>query len=197
MAANTVKSTRSNTEKIIAGAEQCITEFGAQNCTMDDFAKAAGLTRKTVYRAFDNRQDLLDRVALARFELIIVEFNQNCSVGMPLVELVEYVILTATDRLKKDVVLQALLESSNHLNFSHYLMDPSSPFADSTERFFAPHLDAARERGEIKPSMNNRKFVGWLRSGQLLIMLQETLDRAEQKRFIHEFILPAVVNSPR
>jgi AcrR family transcriptional regulator len=50
-------------ERLLDAAEECLTQFGPQKTSMEDVARAAGMSRATVYRYFDNRDALLRGVA--------------------------------------------------------------------------------------------------------------------------------------
>jgi TetR/AcrR family transcriptional repressor of uid operon len=58
-------------ERILAGALSCFQEVGIQRTTMDDIARAAGVSRITVFRRFDTKDQLVAIVVLR----VMVEVN--------------------------------------------------------------------------------------------------------------------------
>ena len=50
-------------ERLLDAAEGCLAQFGPQKTSMEDVARAAGMSRATVYRYFENRDALLLGVA--------------------------------------------------------------------------------------------------------------------------------------
>jgi len=58
-------------ERILAGALSCFQEVGIQRTTMDDIARAAGVSRITVFRRFDTKDQLVQIVVLR----VMVEVN--------------------------------------------------------------------------------------------------------------------------
>ena len=50
-------------ERLLDSAEACVERFGPSKTSMEDVARAAGVSRATVYRYFDNRDDVLGAVA--------------------------------------------------------------------------------------------------------------------------------------
>ena len=57
-------------ERLLAAAESCIGRFGADKLTMDDVAKAAGMSRQTLYRHFANKADLVEELGISRVRAI-------------------------------------------------------------------------------------------------------------------------------
>ncbi len=51
-------------ERILAGALSCFQEVGIQRTSMDDIARAAGISRITVFRRFDTKDQLVQIVVL-------------------------------------------------------------------------------------------------------------------------------------
>ncbi len=45
--------------RLLDAAEACFAQFGLRKTTMEDVARSAGMSRATVYRHFENRDDLL------------------------------------------------------------------------------------------------------------------------------------------
>lgn len=58
-------------ERILAGALSCFQEVGIQRTSMDDIARAAGVSRITVFRRFDTKDQLVQVVVLR----VIAEVN--------------------------------------------------------------------------------------------------------------------------
>ncbi|MBW2161775.1 MAG: TetR/AcrR family transcriptional regulator, partial [Deltaproteobacteria bacterium] len=50
-------------ERLLDAAEGCLAQFGPEKTSMEDVARAAGMSRATVYRYFENRDALLLGVA--------------------------------------------------------------------------------------------------------------------------------------
>jgi AcrR family transcriptional regulator len=180
-------------DRIIEAASQCIAEKGAKACTMENFAKAAQLGRKTVYRAFSNRLDLLDSVVMRRYQIMLDELSAITDTASSFAQLCEESIVKTTNLLHGDPIIRSVFEAGSHTNFSHYLMDADSLFQVHVVDFFKSYIEQARISGELIPGMNDEEVVAWIRSGQMLIMLKPNFDEASQRDFIQRFILPAII----
>ncbi|WP_420318669.1 TetR/AcrR family transcriptional regulator [Ekhidna sp.] len=63
-------------EKILSSAEELFIQYGIRSVTMDDVARAASMSKKTLYQYFDNKDGLVSEVALNHFEKETAEFNE-------------------------------------------------------------------------------------------------------------------------
>jgi len=60
-------------ERLLDAAEGCLEQFGPQKTSMEDVARAAGMSRATVYRYFENRDALLLGVASRQASALAAE----------------------------------------------------------------------------------------------------------------------------
>ena len=55
---------------LLAEAERCIERFGLTKVGLSDVADAAGVTRQTVYRYFENAEELFNAAAMSFVPLV-------------------------------------------------------------------------------------------------------------------------------
>lgn len=63
-------------EHIITGADQLFFQFGFKSVTMDDIAKHLGISKKTIYHHFADKNDLVNVLMDARYD------NHNCEIKL-------------------------------------------------------------------------------------------------------------------
>lgn len=63
-------------EKILGSAEELFIRYGIRSVTMDDVARDASMSKKTLYQYFDNKDGLVLEVALRHFEKETKDFNE-------------------------------------------------------------------------------------------------------------------------
>jgi AcrR family transcriptional regulator len=68
--AETLPSTDTRT-RIIDAAFRCVATFGLSRLTVDDVARSAGLSRQTVYRYFDSKDDLIVALVIREEEAFL------------------------------------------------------------------------------------------------------------------------------
>ncbi len=63
-------------EKILSSAEGLFIQYGIRSVTMDDVAREASMSKKTLYQYFDNKDGLVSEVALNHFDKEAKEFEE-------------------------------------------------------------------------------------------------------------------------
>lgn len=62
--------------KILGAAEELFMQYGIRSVTMDDVARDASMSKKTLYQYFDNKDTLVSEVALNHFKEEAKEFEE-------------------------------------------------------------------------------------------------------------------------
>ena len=60
--------------KILESAQELFMQYGIRSVTMDDVARSASMSKKTLYQYFDNKDGLVSEVAVHHFEQETKEF---------------------------------------------------------------------------------------------------------------------------
>ena len=63
-------------DKILSSAEELFIQYGIRSVTMDDVARAASMSKKTLYQYFDNKDGLVSEVAMNHFARETAEFEE-------------------------------------------------------------------------------------------------------------------------
>lgn len=63
-------------EKILNSAQELFIQYGIRSVTMDDVARDASMSKKTLYQYFDNKDSLVTEVALNHFKQETKEFEE-------------------------------------------------------------------------------------------------------------------------
>jgi AcrR family transcriptional regulator len=161
-----------NKARILEAALGCFETAGAAKTTMADIAKAAGLGRKTVYRVFATRSELLDALAVQR-------------VGV-FVGLVKAVV----DRCPS---LEQAVEYADGTGFERYLIGPASPIVKAMLPIWADAFARARASNLWRKGLTNLEAVTWLAATHLILLLRDDLSAKGQVDFLKKFVLPAML----
>lgn len=65
-------------EQIIEKATEMYLTLGFKSVTMDDIANEMGISKKTIYQHFENKNDLVEAVTMQMFETISCGIDQIC-----------------------------------------------------------------------------------------------------------------------
>lgn len=134
--------------KILGAAEELFIQYGIRSVTMDDVARDASMSKKTLYQYFDNKDTLVSEVAMNHFEGEAKEFEQMASQA-------------------KDAIHEVLLVSQC-LRKHVFRLNPSLLF--DMQKYHGKAWDEYQKfkqttiRGNIKRNIDNGIEEGYFRS---------------------------------
>ncbi|MBA0126758.1 helix-turn-helix transcriptional regulator [Haloechinothrix sp. YIM 98757] len=173
-------------------AERCIDRHGIRKTTMDDIAREAGISRPSVYRYFQDREDLLIAL-MAEHSRALNERAHRFIEQQPTFEdaLVEGLLYVA-DHGRRDPFTRHLVKMDDSELTD--VLDSTGSAADFAREFWGGYLDAAVQRGEMSAELDTREVYRWLAEVGLMLMRlmerdQNTAD--EYRSMIRTFVLPA------
>jgi AcrR family transcriptional regulator len=143
--------------RIIDAALECVARWGAQKTSLDDVAKASGMSRATVYRAFPGGKDALMRVA-AQVEAgrLFRHFEQRLAAASDVEELLVTGLVEGARSFAGRPALRALLAHASPVAHA----DRPFPELEEIERavaaWAAPHLARFVEPGRA------RRLADWV-----------------------------------
>jgi AcrR family transcriptional regulator len=164
-------------ERIVDAAEQCIERFGASKTTIDDVASMASISRATVYRKFDNRDDLMLAVLVRAFDRTEGRILRAVRGGRaPKGEELSWASLAGL-KPYPDIIIEAFLamlreipkDPTMRLMFGPEAGPEMARLVGSSEIFFrrtverlVPLLDRAREAGVLREEVDTRQAAEWV-----------------------------------
>ena len=187
------KSTR---EKILDAAAKCFQKCGVSATTMEDIANTAGLGRKTLYRTFSSRSELIDALAIHHIDLFLDQIKSLVDHSATLEEAIVVGIVEILRQYRKDKVLMAAIEASSDHGVEHYLTDPDSPLLNIMQAVWAATFARARKTGELRSDMSDRDLSSWLLGVYLLLLLRSDMDANAQRRLLQELVMPGLRPAP-
>lgn len=184
--------------QILDAAEAAFLRYGVPKSTMDDIAKEAGVSRPTLYRYFRDRDALVTALIEVRSRRLFDETREFLrryeTVADQLVEGLVHLV----DRGRKDPLIR-LIVGPEHLGWGAALAGSSGLAAELTHEMWAPVLDAARERGEIRPGATNREITDWIVLVELILVGRMDFGAASEpdhRRLLTRLLLPGIVADP-
>lgn len=182
-------------ERLLAAAEACIGRFGADKLTMDDVAKAAGMSRQTLYRHFGSKADLVEELGISRVRAINAAVAARVAdIEDPAQRIVE-AILEAVETVRADAVSMALMHGDT-ASLMTRLSQQSSTLRDLHHQRLLPILEYARARGVLRPDLYLSDAVSWLVLLQITLVTWAdalTLKPDALRRFVVTYVLEGLL----
>jgi AcrR family transcriptional regulator len=181
-----------NREKIIKGAMLCFEQIGPANTSMEDIANAAGLARKTVYRTFANRTELLDAVALQASFRAVDQVKRIVDACPSLDEAIVKGTISSVRLIRNDKIFMSIWKEANDRGFEQYFIEPTSPVRIPMMAIWKEAFSNARARGELRKDKSDEQISDWLRGIHFLFLLRDDLTAKGQEALLRAFVLPAL-----
>jgi AcrR family transcriptional regulator len=97
--------------RVISAALRCVSRFGVSKTTVDDIARAAGLSRATLYRLFPGgREQVLVAMVEAEIEGLFSALGEQLGLATDVEDVLVTMLTTSADQLARHEALRRLLE---------------------------------------------------------------------------------------
>ena len=160
-AAKTEAKAKPVRERLLDAAEECLQQFGPQKTSMEDVARAAGMSRATVYRYFENRDALLLGVAsrqaanLAADAMGYLARFDNISDW-----LVEGLLYTLRELPKRPVFASLVTSLDSRSGTTLFL--GSNAMVEIGVDVLQPMFDMAKGQGVVREDLDLHLLIEWL-----------------------------------
>lgn len=166
-------------QSIIESAHALVRQRGPRQVTVEDVARAAGVSRPTIYAHFGDRKGLLAAVWLWNGHLVRVELERK---------------FRRAETFADKVVAAAVFGVSNEAPLWLRHTEPESlvttlttsggPWLDRAARFWEPVVQAAQEAGEVRADLDAHRVAVWVARSlfAMALMSPQTPTRADLAR---------------
>ena len=185
------KKAENRIELIKAAAVRCIRKSGARKLNVEDIAGAAGVSRRTFYRFFATRREVMEAVLLDRLRAIaagVAEVLRGCS---SFEESVVVGSLATANLATADTIYTAIVEADSTLLLEERGIN------GQLERLFmsswASVIARAREEGLLRPEITDDVAAEWIMDIHRLLIIRADLDDQQKADLIRKFVLPSLL----
>ena len=178
---------------IMIAAVECIRRFGARKVSVEDIAKAAGVSRRTFYRFFSGRRAVMEAVVLDRLRIMadgVAEVMARCR---DFEDAVVTASLETMHMARADRIYTSIVEEDHTLMLEQRRGGPEGPLEQLFMRNWGPVFAAARAEGVLRPSLSDHEAAEWMMDMHRLLILREDLDDAQKASILRKFVLPSLV----
>ncbi len=185
-----------NAERIFDAAQECFARYGFQKTSMEDIAREAGLSRRSVYRHFPDKAALFNEVAEARTRIFLDEIVRRTSGLSSLSAQIEEVA-RLTNRFVREDPISTALRREDPDSLARMVSTGARELLAMAMEAIVPLIEAAIQRGEVRADLDVRRAAEWIT--RMVFSLTATpsvtfdiSDPEQTAAFIREFLLPGL-----
>jgi len=186
-------------QRLLDAAETCIDKFGLAKTTVEDIAAAAKVSRATIYRYFDNRDELMLAVVLRSLDQSQADGLDHYldhaespeQFGTALVD----AMVELLDRLRHDPKLSVLLNRESG-GVSATISGASQALFSIVIDDWHPRMANAQAAGFLRPDLDVDELSEWvLRSILSLLTVEGPRHHSadDERRLLATYLAPALV----
>ncbi|BCP14272.1 TetR/AcrR family transcriptional regulator [Mycobacterium paraintracellulare] len=147
-------------ERLLDAAEECFNRLGASRTSIEDVARQAKVSRSTVYRYFEGRNELLAAAYMRQNTAVFERVKILMAEQGTFAERVVRVTVRAINALRSGRFFPMLFNSDGALMSSQAII-ASKMFYEAGRATMQPFFEEARSRGEIPVDLDLEDFIEW------------------------------------
>jgi len=183
------------TAAILVAAESCFERFGITKTTMADVARAANISRATLYRYFSDREALIMASIVRRARMNMEPWRARIREYPTFGERIVEGLCANIRRGIRDPMIH-LLVSPAEATLANTLLATSGKAVELTRELWEPILTEAQESGELRTDIDLDLLCEWLSELEMNYISAlgadaGSLDRLRDK--LRMFVVPALV----
>lgn len=182
-----------NAERILAAAEECFARYGFQKTSMEDIAREAGLSRRSIYRHFPDKAALFNEVAAARARIFLDEIMRRTAELEGLSAQIEEVA-RLTNRFVREDPISAALRLADPDSLARMVSTEARGLLGMAMDAIVPLIETARDRGEVRTDLHVMRAAEWITRMVFSLIATpsvtfDTDDPEQTAVFIREFLV--------
>jgi AcrR family transcriptional regulator len=183
--------------RLLDATGRCIVRRGSIQIQMADVAQEAGVSRSTVYRYFQSRNELVLELLIARtdaaFAKIVAGLPAPDDARLTIPELV----LAPIGLVDGNPLNEALYSPESRSLVSPSLGPGAEQSVDATYKHFAPLFERWHATGQVHADLDIRETVRWINAMTVLLLTPpwNAMALDERVAFVERYLVRALVVS--
>jgi AcrR family transcriptional regulator len=184
--------------QILDAAQRCYQRNGVSKTTMEHIAREARVTRTTVYRYFQTRDEVLTGVILRATMIMACELHDRVATIQPFGEFIVAAVAGAYEMIPHTPVLRLVM--SEETAILHRMYASSEEILTLAMEFLRERFEQAVAAGEVRADIDLRWLADWIIhivSAYLLAPPKCSELDTDFRRMMQVFLAPALTPRSR
>lgn len=180
-------------ERVVSAAMRCFERDGVRQTHMADIAVEAGVSRKTLYRTFANRSELMLTIVDQEIRRINASLNAELQRFASLEEALVDGIVVTLRITRSNPLFKALTFETTDRSIETLIIDANEDIKMLFARSWRPLLERARASGELCSPLSDDRLIEGIRTFVALLVIRTEQDEVEQRQFLRDFLVPSIL----
>ena len=186
----------STRDEILRATMACFERYGRRKTTMEDIARASGVSRKTVYRHFASKDELITAFSDQETLRVCTTTQAQLDLSLPPAELIadaEWRLLRAGWDGPR-----AHLNQEDELGYTMRIMEHSGRRAEIIAEYWAPVFDQLERAGVLRTDVSREEMTAWILLIHTALLTSTTAPAVPDEihlRRLRLLLAPAVLKS--
>lgn len=178
--------------RVSEAAIRCFKQYGPQRTSMADIAEEAGISRKTLYRIFDDRPALIEYILLQRMYVLGEKVRKKLTEFKDFEEAMVEGSIYAVRVSREDTLFNEIIKRDTNHRVEMFLFGPSDQLKTDIVELWSVPILAGREKNAVRTDLSDERIVDLLSNLHALLLIRDDYDEAQQREFLTDFLLPAL-----
>lgn len=182
--------------KILDAAVRCFERYGPQRTSMNDIADEAGISRRTLYRQFDDRPALIAEILDRRIHDLRRTVNGRLQTYHDIEEALVEGSLFAIETSEADQLMSEIVRHEHSGSPERFLLRVNETIAAGMVADWSPILNRGRAAGRVRDGLTNERAVDLIMTVHAVALLRDDLGRDGRRALFRDLLVAAVLRSP-
>ncbi len=159
---------------------------------MADIAEESGISRKTLYRIFDDRASLIEYILLQRMYIMADKVSEKLAHYTDYEEAIVEGSLYSVNVSKGDTLFNDILTRDTNHRVEMFLLGPRDEVRQDIAEIWSGVIALGRENRQVREDLSDERVLELLISMHVLLLMRDDYTDTDRRQFLTEFLLPAL-----
>lgn len=180
-------------DQILTAALACYQKYTLQGTRMEQIANEAKVTRTTIYRHFQNRNDVVLGVIFRELYSVLDTIRDQISKKSTFAEFIVETISAADEKIRQSPIFDIIVKESAMLMERIHTYGTEMVAIGAV--YFRARFDVAKAAGELQPDIEYEEFISWVChvSASFILLSPNTQNSKELRPMLWRYLIPGII----
>lgn len=186
---------RDTQHKIVDAAFRCFERYGPQRTSMSDIAEEAGISRRTLYRVFDDRSSLIEEILRRRFIALGETVQARLKAYDDIEEALVDGALFSIELAERDELFSQIVTHEYNRSLERFLLRGNNAQRAGLRDLWAPVLERGRAAQRIPHDLTDDRVMELFSAVSVIVLMRDDLSRQQRRDLISDLLVPAILRT--